>query len=53
MNKVGKMASTLLYDFKRSLLKPVVLITLVFFVIAGIRCELIPTQFKWDWPLRL
>jgi len=36
MNKVGKMASTLLYDFKRSLLKPVVLITLVFFAIAGI-----------------
>ena len=30
------MASTLLYDFKRSLLKPVALITLVFFVIAGI-----------------
>jgi|GEM_PF-1309847 len=29
------MASTLLYDFKRSLLKPVVLITLVFFAIAG------------------
>ncbi|MEJ2774608.1 ABC transporter permease subunit [Stygiolobus sp. CP859M] len=30
------MASTLLYDFKRSLLKPVALITLAFFVIAGI-----------------
>jgi len=30
------MASTLLYDFKRSLLKPVALITLIFFVIAGI-----------------
>jgi len=34
------MASTLLYDFKRSLLKPVVLITLVFFVIAGVGVSL-------------
>jgi len=34
------MASTLLYDFKRSLLKPVVLITLVFFAIAGMGVSL-------------
>jgi len=51
MNKVGKMASTLLYDFKRSLLKPVVLITLVFFAIAGIGVSLYLVHLSGIGPL--
>jgi ABC-2 type transport system permease protein len=51
MNKVGKMASTLLYDFKRSLLKPVVLITLVFFAIAGIGVSLLLLHLSGIGPL--
>ncbi|MFP3347599.1 MAG: ABC transporter permease subunit [Sulfolobaceae archaeon] len=45
------MASPLLYDFKRSLLKPVVLITLVFFAIAGIGVSLYLVHLSGIGPL--